>query len=270
MQKVWRVLPYVIFAGLLAIIGICVANGGEKKMGLEIAEEDGLLEWGTCAAFAIAGLLGATAAVMKRKLLTKNQIIFLAVFSGVCLMAVGEELSWGQRILEFGPPTGMETTSDSAIKCGHNDVTWHNLHITVGPYNILGFTFKMSFSLGGMLFGVMLIIALAIHGILLPILYKQGKPKIVRLVNKLGMFFPPLDLGILVTAASLLFYIFRRTGDIKHMTEPNEYKEFFVPIVYAAIIAVTFFKEKTKANRIALEFFLILLVMGLAAAAMEM
>ena len=258
MLKVWKVLPYFTFAGLLAMIWYCVQGGGEKPLGLMISEEDGFLEWGTCAAFAVAGFMGFCAAIIKRKTLTKNQIIFLVIFSAVCLMAVGEELSWGQRIFGFAPPESMETTSDSAVKFGHNDVTWHNLDITIGP---------MSFSLGGMLFGVTLIVGLGIYGIVLPLLYAKRNPKIVKIVDKLGLFLPPLNLGILVTAATLLFYILRRVGEIKHMVEPNEYKEFFVPVVLAAIVAVTFFKEKSKTNTIILEIFLVIFALALAASA---
>ena len=255
MLKIWKVLPYFVLVGLLAMIFISVNGGGEKKLGLNIAEEDGFLEWGTCAAFAIAGLLGFCAAVMKRAALNKRQVIFLIVFGAVCFMAVGEELSWGQRIFGFAPPKSMETNADSAVRFGHNDVTWHNLDIKMGP---------VSFSLGGMLFGVTLIVALAVYGIVLPILYKKRNPKIVKLVDKLGLFLPPLDLGILVTVATLMFYALRRIGDIKHMTEPNEFKEFFVPVVFAAIIATTFFKEKTKADRICLELFFAIFILAMA------
>ncbi|HNX26062.1 MAG TPA: hypothetical protein PKK48_01505 [Phycisphaerae bacterium] len=260
MVKVWNALPYVVLACILAIICYCTCGGGEKNMGLKITSEDGFIEWGTCVAFGITGLLGMCAAVMKRKMLTKNQLIFLVVFSIICFLAVGEELSWGERIFGFAPPENMETTSSSAVTFGHNDVTMHNLDFKFG---------KVSFSIGGMLFGVTLIVALAIHGIVLPILYKKRHPKIVKFVDKLGLFLPPLNFGILVTAAALMFYILRRTT-IDDMTEPNEFKEFFVPVVYAAIVAVTFFNGKTKGERVCLEFLFILFMLGITASVTKM
>lgn len=233
-----------MLAALLALMCYICINGGEHKLDMNITLEDGLLEWATVTMFGMCGLLGVAGLIINRKVLGKKQIIFLAIFSALCFAGMGEELDWGKRIIGFDVPEGMESHSDSMIKYGHDSTSLHNLKFE---------KWGVKFSLSGML-GIPLVIVLGLHGILLPILVKKENPKALRFIEKTGVFVPPLNLGILVTAAALGFYIARKLPAINRkspepdLLEPNEFKEFFITFTYSAILVVVFLKEKTPAK----------------------
>src|SRR5690606_41625247 len=66
--------------------------------------------------FRSTAVMAALAATVSRVPMVRRQRVFLVVFAVVCLLAIGEELSWGQRIFGFEPPT---TAEDSILKVGH-------------------------------------------------------------------------------------------------------------------------------------------------------
>lgn len=221
-------VPYVVTAALVGILIYCHFKGEP----FNVSNEDGLVEWGTFLSFLLCLLLAVAALVGQWSSLTRAQAVFLGLFAVLCFVAAGEELSWGQRIFGFRPSAGMDSNSGSVIRTGHNDVTVHNLTIDLG---------FMKFSIGGMLFGVPLLLGLFVHGVWLPLRLKRGAPKTTAFVRRLGLFVPPLHLGILVLAAATFFH-FRKPW---HHTDAREYKEMVVPMVYVFALLHCFFRRRT-------------------------
>lgn len=253
LNKIWKVLPYIILAALIGLMVFSCLNGGDHKLKLNIALEDGMLEWGTVGMFGVCGILALFAGLLNRKILSKKQLVCILLFAALCFIAVGEELDWGKRIIGFDVPKGMESHSDSKIKWGHDSTSLHNLKVDLGWFK---------WSLSGM-FGIPLVVVLGFHGIILPIQVRRKERIALKIVEKTGIFLPPLDLGILATAAALFFYIIRKSP-WNDFTEPNEFKEFIIPIIYSSMIVCVFFKE-SKAAKTAVKIIMLLVMLGLIA-----
>jgi hypothetical protein len=106
--------------------------------------EDRLYEWLTFAGFLGAGavLLSALRFRASMSRWSRAYIAGLALFFLVC---AGEEISWGQRILGFGTPEGMQEVNEQ------QEFNLHNLRIEhIHPYDIVS-------------------VMMAIFGILLPL-----------------------------------------------------------------------------------------------------
>lgn len=247
LYAVSMVVPYVLTAGLLVLLIYCHVNSEP----FNISGEDGFVEWGSTVSLSLCALLAMTAAWTHRRELTRAQVILLVVFALVALGAVGEELSWGQRLLGFKGPLSMDTHGGAALRTGHNDVTIHNLTIDLG---------FMKFSPGGALFGVPLFIGLFLHGVWLPVRVKRGGRKAVAFVNKLGLFLPPMHLGVLVLVGAVFFH-YRRMW---HHTDSREYKEMLVPTVYVFILLHCFFRQRKPLATAVTAVALALLVLALA------
>ena len=84
-----------------------------------LVKEDAILEWGQVAAY---GTVVAIAAATLRGLWRRRDMSALIVVGGlalVSLLAIGEELSWGQRIVGFETP-------DIAAANRQGELTFHN------------------------------------------------------------------------------------------------------------------------------------------------
>ena len=214
------VAAWLILAVLVGLLVLCEVQGGQP---FNFTDEDGLVEWATVIAFTLCAGLALTAAFRKRLGFSGRQRAFMIVFAFLALIAAGEEVSWGQRLFDFTPPEGMGGHSDSVLRFGHDDVTWHNLTIDLG---------FLKFSVGGVLFSLPLLLGALFHGLLLPWSIGRKKPWASRFVVKTGIFVPSLQLGV-VLAAGTVFLHFRRLWE---HSQANECKEFFVPAVYALIL----------------------------------
>jgi len=232
------VLPYLIAVGWVALLFYTNISGDSFRF----IREDGPLEWGTVVFFGLAAALAVAAAAASRVPMTRRQRAFLVVFALVCLVAIGEELSWAQRIFGFRPPKMAES---SVVQVGHRDTAVHNLTVK---------TRYFQFSIGGILFGGVLLAGLVWHGVWVPLAMRRAAPRTQAMVTSLGLFVPPLDLGVLVSALVLL--VIRRRW-FRH-TEPNEFKEFIVPLVYCFMLARVFFgTRETRDLAVSVSFMLI-------------
>lgn len=161
LYKLSMAVPYALTAALLGLLIYCHLHGEPFR----ISKEDGLVEWSTILAFCLCGALALTAACAHRRLLRRPQIVLLVVFGLAAFLAVGEELSWGQRIFGLKAPAALLPADHKIVRIGHQSVTAHNLTFELGP---------VKFSLGGMLFGWPLFILLFLHGVYLPLLLRAG------------------------------------------------------------------------------------------------
>ena len=240
---------YVLTAGLLGLLVYCRAAGEPCS----VADEDGLVESGTLVAFGLCALLAFLAAIMQRARLARREKVLLIVFGLLCLAAVGEEISWGQRVFGLKVPQSLSKEAGGAIQAGHKDLTVHNLTLNLG---------FMKFSVGGVLLSLPLFVGLFLHGVWLPVRVKAGKPVATGVVKRLGLFLPPLHLGILVFAVSLFLHYIHSVRSWRAL-EPREYKEMLIPAVYAFALLHVFFRQRTRANVIVTACALGLLAIGL-------
>jgi len=255
LYRVAMAVPYAVLAGLIGLMIYCQINGET----FNVSNEDGLIEWATVAAFGLCGVLALLAAITNRPRLSRAQMILIVLVGLVSFLAVGEELSWGQRYFDFAPPEGMKSDDGGTIFMGHNDVTGHNLSFELGP---------LKFSLGGMLFGVPLMVAIFFHGIWLPTRVRAGMPKSTSFTRRLGLFLPPIHLGILLLAGTVLFHYYIRIWKIwgawHSNTEVREFKELLVPACYVCILLHAYFRDRKTINTVVTGAAIALLLGGFA------
>ena len=81
-----------------------------------VVREDSLLEWGQVAAYAVAAITGAEIAGRTDGLI---RLAYVALF--VCaLVAIGEELSWGQRLFDVATPERVAAANHQQELNVHN------------------------------------------------------------------------------------------------------------------------------------------------------
>lgn len=96
-----RTLVLLVAVELIAVALVVLAYANEDAWAA-LAQEDGIVEWATFVAFALAA--GWLVVVVRRRSASwwfKGACFLLAAF---CLVVAGEEISWGQRLLGFKPP----------------------------------------------------------------------------------------------------------------------------------------------------------------------
>ena len=247
LYRVAMAMPYAILAGLIGLLIYCHVNGEP----FNVSNEDGLIEWATVVSFGLCGILAVTAAVTNWRRMSRAQKILIILMAAVAFTAVGEELSWGQRYFGFTPPEAMKSGGGGTVQMGHDDTTWHNLSFKFGWLN---------FSLGGMLFGVPLLAVICFHGIWLPLRVRAGRPKATSFTRKLGLFLPPVHLGIILLAGAILFH-YRK---VWQNTDAREFKELLVPTVYVFMLLHAYFRDRKTLNTTVTGVAILLLLGGFA------
>lgn len=126
-------------AVLFAAVGLLSAAELEGELFEFIVREDSVLEWAQVVGF-LGGFVGG-AALAARAFRGGNGRVALAyaVFAAACFFVLGEEVSWGQRLLGFGTPESLKEINDQ------DEVTLHNL----GEVRVLMKLFLISLGLAG-------------------------------------------------------------------------------------------------------------------------
>jgi hypothetical protein len=164
------------------IFGIVMANLDPVWFDLTYAVEDGFIEWMT-----VLPLLSICLVTLRRikKLAATRTLGFLisAVFLvGFCLFAVGEEISWGQRLLNTKSPDFFVSYNSQ------QETNLHNLVVKGKSVNLI-------------VFSRMMILGMAFYLLVLPFLYTR-KQWAKCWVNKLAI---PLPKAYQVVALFLVF-----------------------------------------------------------------
>ena len=146
--------------------------------------EDGLVEWLT-----VVWLLLASGLCLKRfvTLQGKRPKFFLAmllVFSAMFIFGAGEEISWGQRLLN------VESSEFFQAHNAQGETNLHNLVVSGKKIN-------------KMIFGVTLGILVALYCLVLPTLARKYRP-VMKLVQKFAI---PLPRGRHVVMYLVLFLL---------------------------------------------------------------
>lgn len=233
---------YGVCVGAVLLWVGCMVMG--EPDGKRISDEDGFLEWGTVFYFGLCGVLSFAAGWFGRGRLKRAEFVLLMVFGVMCLVAIGEELSWGQRVFGLELPDSLKKETGGAIQGGHGDTSIHNLSVR---------TKYVRFSIGGLLFGVVLVGGLFVHGVLFRRELGKGKRWAKWLRERTGVFVPPRNLGWLIFGTAVVFQIIhslRKVWDEMNRTQANEYKEFVVPAVYASMLVACFFSGGRRCDRV--------------------
>lgn len=157
MESFRKYLEPVAFAFIAAIclFGVVVSRGEGDYFERVFAREDGFIEWFTVLALFVGGMTCEVRAVTLARVRSKWFIAMLCLASLVLLFGVGEEISWGQRLLGFATP-------ESIAK--HNSQGEANLHnLQFGGVKI-----------NKLLFGKALTVGIVFYFFGLPFLYRKS------------------------------------------------------------------------------------------------
>ena len=91
----------VLLAGLLAL---------HRPLFSLLVQEDSVIEWSTAAALAITAALSGVVALQLRHRELRTQASAYALGALLFVLAVGEEISWGQRLFGFQGPDAETRT----------------------------------------------------------------------------------------------------------------------------------------------------------------
>ena len=85
-----------------------------------VTREDSVLEWGQVACFLAAAVLAAVAAARLRGVVPAA-VPLVAGFAVLAFFTAGEEISWGQRIFDWGTPASLSAVNHQ------DETTLHNI-----------------------------------------------------------------------------------------------------------------------------------------------
>ncbi len=227
-HRAFRAFPFVLTLACGGLLIYCAIRGEPGN----VSREDGLLEWGTVYFMLVCAALAVGALVVSRRRLRRPQRLFLLLLSLMLLLGAGEELSWGQRLFGWQAPE-MLSSKGSLIRAGHGDIAIHNLSFR---------STYLRFSVGGVLFGVVLLTGMFLHGVWLPLALRREKPSARWIVDRLGVFVPPLELGILAVTAAAVFHFLKPL----ELTESREYKEFIIILILAFMLVHSCFRHSRQ------------------------
>lgn len=134
----WRISTRLAI-GLLAVsilampvaVAVSVAN---ESLFERLTDEDGVVEWLQVAALAIA--VGAYVVLTRRHWHAGRRLtaILSALVAIGAVVIIGEEISWGQRILGWTTPAGLDAINDQG------ETTIHNIRYFATPSRVLQLT----------------------------------------------------------------------------------------------------------------------------------
>jgi hypothetical protein len=129
--RIWRVSPRTAlalfalpFSGVL-LVGIDAIRGDVVS---RLLAEDSVVEWGAALAIVAAAVLAAMVSRTLWRSGLRVQGAAYALFSVAAVLAAGEEISWGQRLLGLDTP---ESVREANLQ---GELTLHNLDAVYGPY----------------------------------------------------------------------------------------------------------------------------------------
>ena len=204
-QEIRELKEYVLVIVLCILLSYSVYLLVDVHTASQLGKEDGVFEYLTALFFLIASIF-----FLRKFLLDKN--VFFVLLAIVFFFGFGEEISWGQRISNFGTPDFLARINVQ------NEFTFHNIeffnanrfdrNLKTGVAKLLtiNFLFKL-FWLG--------------YCILLPIASRQIR-FISSLVTRLRVPIPPISIGIFFLVNWLTFRII-----LSFFLPPNEIPQYY-------------------------------------------
>jgi hypothetical protein len=218
---------------LLASFSVYLFLGWETVA--ELGREDHLFEWLTSIAFLIASVL-----FFLRFLKRKN--VFFLLLSAMFFLGFGEEISWGQRVLNFETPERVLNVNVQ------NEFNLHNIELfnredhegnrKTGLARLL--EVNLLFKVFIMMFGIALPLAVILSG------------KLDNLARRIGLPVPPLSLGIFFMINWLVYKavsVMLPGGLPFQFYDTNTEIFEFVAAFVMLVISLYFYKEKETVTR---------------------
>ena len=202
----------------------------------KLGREDGLFEYLTALSFLIAAMFFFFNFLYQKKLIN---LLFALIF----LFGMGEEISWGQRILNYGTP---EYFKEKNIQ---NELNLHNLEFLdskniEGQYKT-GISYFLSINFLYKLFWL-------VYGIILPVVCSFSG--IVRnVINKISLPVPPVFLGSLflinwTVCKIMLSFLLPDGRSDQYYYSVGEIREFGAAFIFM-ILGAYFYQTTTKGKR---------------------
>lgn len=184
------------FLGTVSLLGVIVSHGEGDYFERVFAREDAFIEWLTVLALFVGGAACAFRAFNLHRAKPARFTAMLCLASLVLLFGVGEEISWGQRLLGFETP-------EAILK--HNSQGEANLHnLQFGELKV-----------NKLLFGQALAVGMVFYVFILPFLYgKYAGWK--RLVDGLAIPIPRRchSIAFIVLLVMFQFVASKKRGEL--------------------------------------------------------
>lgn len=209
--RTWHVGVLLIGIVLFATLFI-----GDPKSLAEVAREDGLIENFT-ALFYVFGAAASLFAIYCRK-----TILFASVWLALCILFLGEETSWFQRLFDYHVPTVEGNSGQNEFNL-HNQLFWHGRKWidANGEFN-----FSLHKLLGAQ---AVFRIGFAFYFLVLPILLMSDR--IGNLADKIKL--PRIPTGFVISIWIVIFgsFVLALTTEPPLKDWIAEAREFFYAIV---------------------------------------
>lgn len=120
---------------IAVLIGVSAYS---EDLYFDIADEDGFVEWLTVAGLLVAGVLYVVRWRGFRQNQSSSWSLMMLLTTLLFVFGIGEELSWGQRLLGFGAELDLSANRQ-------NEFNLHNLQL--GDFNLNKVVFSLGFGL---------------------------------------------------------------------------------------------------------------------------
>jgi hypothetical protein len=199
-----------------------------KETLIELEKEDGFFEWLTVTCFLISSIL-----LLLSFIQTKN-ILYL-LFGFIFFIGVGEEISWGYRILHYDLPDSFQKLNVSKEFNIHNLEIFNSMDLNKQNKHGLERLLEIEF--------IFKIITL-IYGVVLPILVYHIK-QITNFTMRIKLPIPPVSLGLffIVNYLAYKFCSFYLINGIEKLNNDDVYSfvETFECIEAVLFLAISFY-----------------------------
>lgn len=175
-----------IAINIVVLLVTLIWAGNDTTRLWKLLAEDSLLEWMQFLCFAVlAGMLAFIAVDRwKKQARLSLDVLVIAGLSALVTLAALEEISWFQRVLNFGTPEFFQQ---------HNRQFETNLHnMVVGGVNLHK----------EILVKIIFIVAIT-HNVILPLI-ARSKPAVKKWVESVGIYLPPLSAALIYPLLVLL------------------------------------------------------------------
>jgi hypothetical protein len=221
---------------LVIIISYLVYLFFKEETVNKLGREDGLFEYLSALSFLITSIFFFINFLNQKK-------IVLVLFALIFFVGMGEEISWGQRIFNFGTPDYFKE------KNIQNELNLHNLELfdsknIDGQYKT-GISYFLSINFLYKLFWL-------IYGIILPVVCSfSGIVK--NVANKIGLPVPPVILGSLflinwTICKIMLSFLLPDGRSDQYYYSVGEIREFGAAFIFM-ILGAYFYQITTKGKR---------------------
>lgn len=127
----WHVplrMATVIFLAPLVVSALLIPLRLEKSVYKFLLDEDQIFEWATFACFALGGVIGLAIAWSQRRAGNRWAAALYLLFAAMMVFSAGEEISWGQRVVDFETPVELLDINKQ------DEFTLHNIGETLNLF----------------------------------------------------------------------------------------------------------------------------------------